>query len=392
MNSKLYLSALICFVFLSCKKSNFNENIEDKSVDTFEISANENIKFQWPSSLIVDEVVYLETTNEALVTSLDKFFISPGKEEFIVVDMRIKKVFFFDQSGKVTRILDRIGPAPDEYIHMRDVYINFKTNKIEILEYKYIQVFDLTTLEYLETISLANIKGDNNYLNLVSIDDVYYLWTPLPSNQRHDLIQITEYNKYHLIRKDGDKVEYFIPFKFGAPIDDKFYPSPNDGEFNLSPTVGMNTIFSIDKDGVKERFHFPFASNTPPLEDLKNYRGNEIEFAYSKYFKGIMSIRETNDYLYFKFTGDGIFYHLLFDTKNKKIISTGRLEDFRVTMIATDSKYFYCYISPSVYYSLSNSGKNIKDHPLLKQLDTSKFQRDDNPIIIKFHIPITSED
>ncbi|MCH7397859.1 6-bladed beta-propeller [Belliella sp. DSM 107340] len=392
MNQKYYLIIPAYLFFISCNYSGSNQILSQNQDDeTFEIVVNESQNFAWPSDLVVDDVVYLQTNKETLISKLGKLVISPDRSRYIVVDKQLKKILIFDQLGNNIKVFDKKGPAPDEYLHFRDVHINFQTETIEILEYRNIQVYSLQTFEHLKTISLLNIKGDINYNNLASIDTIYYLWTPITANQRLDLIEMSEYNKYHLIKKDGDDIEYFTQYQHGVVLDDKFYPSNVDGEFNISPILGSNTIYRLTKDGMFPKISFPFASNNPPQEDLENYIGNEVEFGYSKYFKHISNIRETNQHIYFTYTGNGVGYHLLFDSKNKKIISTGKLKDFRVQMIASDSKYFYCSISPNVYQKLKNEGSSFDNHPLLKHVDTSKFESEDNPIIIKFHIPVDTE-
>ncbi|KEO72524.1 hypothetical protein [Anditalea andensis] len=200
---------------------------------------------------------------------------------------------------------------------------------------------------------MIDIEDDINCENFISIDSIYYLWTPIPANQRLDLIKIPEFNRYHLIKKSGDDIEYFLPYQYGVALDENFYPIPVDGDFNLSPILG-----------------------------------SEIEFIYSEYYKNITNIRETGGYIYFNCFRNGLGRHLLFDSNKKNIISKGGAkEKINVKIITADSKYFYGYIFPTVYNELKNKGKSVENHPLLKDLEYTKFELDENPIIIKFHIP-----
>ncbi|MGY6521351.1 MAG: 6-bladed beta-propeller [Mongoliitalea sp.] len=371
---------------ISCAQKHVSEEFLDKILPSFLLNVNQSSEFQWPSTLTVEEVIYLETTDESILSSLDKVYVSPDEQVLVAIDLKLKKVVIFDPYGNVLRVLEKIGQGPDEYLHMTDVFVNFKKNTIEILELKTIQVYDLISLEFLESVSLEGIKGDINYIHHVSIDDVYYIWTPIPSEQRKDLIQITAFNQYHLIRKEGDTVEYFIPFQFGAPIDNRFHPSVRDGEFLLSPILGTSTVYSLMKEGIAPAYDFQFSSNAPTYEELKSYRGNEVEFLTNKSFKFLTNFRETEKYLYFQFLGGEFYFHGLLDKKEERIVSVGKQSDFRVTIIATNGPNFYCYIFPSVYQRLKADGKLSKDHPLLKHVDSNKLDKEDNPVLIKFSL------
>lgn len=55
-------------------------------------------------------------------------------------------------------------------------------------------------------------------------------------------------------------------------------------------------------------------------------------------------------------------------------------------MISSDSKYFYCYVLPASLLNHIEEGKSFENHPILKTIDFGKIFREDNPIIIKFHL------
>lgn len=376
----------VFFFWYACTTRKENNFFPENTYPKFQLNLFEEDQFQWPLTLTVEDVIHLETSEESILSRLDKVFVSPDEQIIVAIDLTLRKVVIFDQHGNVLRVLDKKGQGPTEYLHMTDVFVNFDKNTLEVLELKTIQVYDLISLDFLETISLAGIKGDINYIHHVSIDDVYYLWTPIPSEQRKDMIQITAYNQYHLIRKASDTVEYFIPFQFGAPIDDRFYPSARAGEFLLSPILGSSTVYSLTKEGIKPAYDLQFSSNFPSNEELKSYRGNEVEFLTNNSFKFLTNFREADKHLYFQFLGGEFYYHALVDKEEERIISIGKQSDFRVKIVATSGSYFYCYIFPSVYHRLKEEGKLAKDHPLLRYVDVNQVDRDDNPIVIRFSL------
>ncbi|KEO72523.1 6-bladed beta-propeller [Anditalea andensis] len=65
---------------------------------------------------------------------------------YYVIDTKSKRVIQFNESGENIALFDKHGPGPEEYLQMLDVRINFQSEKIEILEYRKIQVYSLNIL------------------------------------------------------------------------------------------------------------------------------------------------------------------------------------------------------------------------------------------------------
>jgi hypothetical protein len=391
MKKYCYFIILISIAF-SCNFKN-QSDLKDisENIKSINIIIDEKNYFQWPNDLEIKRIIYTPTQDNGLLASLNKLYVSPDENNLAIVDTKLKKIMFHQLLDGITKIFSKIGPGPDEYFEMLDVHINYVSETIEILEYKNIKVYDLNTFEHLKTISLTKIKADLNFMNFINIDDIYYLWTPIPANQRLDLITVSEKNKFHLIKKDVDHIDYFFPYLYGVVLDDKFYPSKGNEEFNLSPLLGTGLVYGVDRSGIKPKYNIQFSSNNPPIEELEKYIGNEIEFANNKYYKHISNIRETEDFLFFNFTGGGNSYNMLYDLKKREAISVGRIKDVNVHIVASNTQYFYCYIFPRNYIDLKKRGISLENHPIFKHIDKYQFEPDDNPIIIQFSIPSTTD-
>lgn len=385
--NSIYLYFLILILSCNNKKNSNTDYINNQSDNIYPIEAKKNSLFQWPEEVVIDEIIYLHTSEDVLVSSLTKLIISPDQDKYIIQDRKQKKVFIFNEDGEILSVFHKPGDGPEDHLEMRNVHIDFKAQTLEILSYQKIQKYDLNNLSHLGTTSLRNIKGDNNYTKFISFGDIYYLWTNIPRNQRLDLIEVTKYNLFHLIRKEGDQYDYFVPYENGLFADQKFYPSNIEGEFNISPILGRNNILGIKKDGLIEKYNFPFASNNAPSELIKNFVGNEIEFLNSDYFKFLTTILETDNLIYFEFYGNAKGYQVLYDIKLKKMISVGKERIYNLRTIASGPQHFYSYISPAPIYDDIKNGLSYENHPLLKHVDLDKVDQQDNPIIIKFHIP-----
>jgi hypothetical protein len=196
-------------------------------------------------------------------------------------------------------------------------------------------------------------------------------------------------HEFHLLRKDGDQHDFFIPKKYGVlgmEGDPRFRQSHIPGEYNLTPILGNNEIIGINKEGIFTKYHFPFASNGVPVIELLNFYDREGEFLRTDYYKFLNNIMETERHLLFNFIGSLVQYYVLFDKTLNKFISIGRSKDYMPEMISSDSKYFYCYVLPASLLNHIAEGKNFENHPILKSIDFEKIDREDNPILIKFHL------
>jgi hypothetical protein len=387
INLLFYLNVIFVFSCAENRKESFvNDTLEEL---TYPLTVKDEFGFSWPEGLVVDDIIYLDTKEDHLIVSISKLMISPLHDLYYILDDRQSKMFGFDGQGNNISIFSKLGSGPGEYKEIKDVQIDFALNQFEILDFDQIKKFRLVDFEYLGSVSLRGIKGNNIYGNFVNIEGVYYLFTTLPP--AHRLIPSARANphEFHLLRKDGDQHDFFIPKKYGVlgmEGDPRFRQSHISGEFNLTPILGSNEIIGINKEGIFTKYHFPFASNGIPKIELINFYDREGEFLRTGYYKFLNNMMETERHLLFNFIGSLVQYHVLFDKSLKKIISIGRSKDYMPQMISSDSKYFYCYVLPASLLKHIEEGNSFENHPILKSIDFENIDREDNPILIKFHL------
>lgn len=329
-NSQIYFLIFINIILVfSCAENKNNESvdIDVPNENTYPISVQDEFGFSWPESLVVDDIIYLQTDIDLLIVSVSKLMISPSGDRYFVLDKKQSKMFGFDREGRRISTFSKLGQGPGEYREIKDTQIDFNKNQFEILDYDEIKRFNLTDFGILGSIALRGIKGNNIYCNFVNIKGVYYLFTTLPP--AHRLVPSARANphEFHLLRKDGDQHDFFIPKKYGIlgmEGDPRFRQSHIPGEYNLTPILGSNEIIGMNKEGIFNKYHFPFASNGVPVPELMNFYDLEGEFLSSGYFKFVNNIMETDKYLFFNFIGSLVQYYVLFDKTLHKIISLGR--------------------------------------------------------------------
>lgn len=382
----------IFFIFLiSCGENKKSESVKNGNFEgvTYPLTVKDEFGFSWPEGIVVDDIIYLQTEKDQLIVTFSKLIISPSQDQYYIFDDKQAKMFGFDREGRRISTFSKQGQGPGEYKEIKDVQIDFTKNQFEILDYDEIKKYSLNDFEYLESVSLRGIEGNNIYGNFVNIEGVYYLFTPLPPTHRMVPSGNANPQEFHIIRKDGDQHDFFIPKEYGVlgmQGDPIFRQSHISGEYNFTPILGRNDIIGINKAGIFTKYHFPFASNGIPKIELINFYDREREFLGTDYYKFLNNIMETERHLFFQFLGNSVLYYVLFDKTLKKIISTGRSKNLMPEMISSDSEYFYCYVLPAALLKYIEEGNTFENNPILKTIDLKKINREDNPILIKFHL------
>lgn len=378
---------LLLLSFFACEsRIEINNDTGPKS---FPINADSRQIFQLPNPTFIAEVVYLETLDSAIISEVDKIWISKdGLDDIFIFDRKLKKIVFFSSKGKVKTVFNKGGSGPGEYNEMRDVFIDFGSSQIHILDYRRILTYDLNDFEFIEDKDLRNVSGDTNFTRFIKINKVYYLWTDIPPFQRIESQSKNQRQQYHLVRLANNTEEFNVDHKYGAMNEIRFYPTRNDSVFLLSPIMGENDVQMITESGVFPKYEFPFTAKNVPQDILKEMFTLQQEFFNSDYFKLLTNFRETEKFLYFNYVGkEAKVFHALFDKHAEKFESLGRHEEYIPRIIYSDSTYFYSFISPDVLFTLIKNGWiDLSKNSLLGDVELEKLKMDDNPLIVKFSI------
>jgi hypothetical protein len=389
MKNKLfnYLGILLFYTFLACSFDGKELNSSStESNSPILLKVDNSIPFEWPHNLEVEQITYLKPIDGHTVSYIDKLIISPSGEYFYVFDRNQSKIFVFDNSGIPKQIFDRKGDSPAEYLEIRDVQIDFENNILEILDYLKLKKYMLSTFEYISTENLKDLPKDKNFTNFTRIGDVLYLWTPLPPNQ---LVGEKELGTHHILRVKEGITSFHVEKKFGVMDANIFYPAASKNEYNISARLGSSDILGVTKDSVYTKFRFDYGDKEIPLIQLMNYWENRHEILTSEYYKPPQTIRETKDYLFFRFSGGSKGHNVLFDKSTKSIRSIGHVKNLidDLVIIMSDSINLYGYM-PSIHLvNYIEKWGSLSDSQFFKDLDPSNLEKDENPFIVKFRLP-----
>lgn len=159
----------------SCKNRAVKKNNETKMVTIKVPDEIEVGKVNWEEISSLEKVVILETTQESLITNIDKLLTL--NEKYYIMDWKAKSIFVFDKDGKFISRLSREGGAPGEYRELRDFDIDQDGN-LHILDYRRILVYD-PNFNFIKHINLEHEYNNDLFIPLrIAIDpnQEYYLW------------------------------------------------------------------------------------------------------------------------------------------------------------------------------------------------------------------------
>lgn len=382
----LILVVFVVCISLSCS-SGSKEPLSSLTNSTSPVllKVDTSIPFKWPSNLEVEKITYLKPIAGHIVSYVDKLIVSPGGDLFYVFDRNQSKIFVFEESGIPKQIFDRKGDGPEEYLEIYDVQIDFEKDILEVLDYLKLKRYKLSTFEFISTEDLRYLPKDKNFSNFTRIGDVLFLWTDLPPNQ---LVGEEELGTHHLLRVEDGNTSFHVEKKYGVMDANIFYPASSKNEYNISARLGSTDILGVTKDSVYTKFRFDYGDKEIPLFELMNYWERRHEILASEYYKPPQNIRETRGYLFFQFAGGSFGHNVLYDKKSKSVKSIGQIKDkIGLGIIQSDSIYFYGYIPSASLVDFIENGGKLSDSPFFKDLDSSKLEKDENPIIVKFRLP-----
>lgn len=344
----------------------------------FEVKVEDGRLFNWNEKAVIEAVIPLETTENSLLGSVDKFKIDNNR--LYLFDRRNSQLLEFHDNGKFSRRIGKHGRGPGEYGEIRD--FDIYGDYIYTLDYMKIHKFNKYNGEFVDTKNLEiDPKTALNPTNFIMLsDNDYYLWSSNPD--AYDL-ESGRYFRLFLFR-NGEEVARYFPFNYKIFDGPRFYQT-FDNSYFMSAIDGEYDVFKVRGDSISNEFRIDFGSKSLPSDYVKNYGVlNGGDYLKHNSYKKVTNFRMLSDsYIYFNCNGpDSYIYEGLINNKTNRAIF-GKM-DFPInpTIIFADSVYFYGYYDPH----------RIKEH-LNVETDNELFEEfknmageileSDNPIIVK---------
>ena len=236
--------------------------------------------------------VQLETLPECLLGNIDQMQVFRNK--IYVLDRSVANgLYVFDMKGKFLYQAGRKGKGPGEYYQISQFYIDSVKNAVTLLdaEMKKIHRYNLENGRFLEAIQLDK----SYYVNSgIVFDSSAYAFDQIYVNPRKGKRQ------YHLNFFVGDSIFGFKPLKDGHFLPNKIPFTVSSGKVFYTP-IRCDTIFEIDKSGIKRGIYIDFGVRALPQKYLEMGFSKEDSktLQRSKYAINLRNVVETPRYFCF---------------------------------------------------------------------------------------------
>jgi hypothetical protein len=325
------------------------------------------------------EFIKLETNNNCLIGNILK--IDYFNQNFYILDKN--RLLIFDSGGNFLNALDKIGRGPEEYIEIRDFYVD-EEGSIFILSYKNIVVYD-SNLKFLyrQKIKLRQNSGfDLNPVRFLFVDNNYFYF--YSGSFGIENFNGKEYGLY-CANKNGKLIEKYVPVKYNYTHGHQnFYRSEN--VINFTNTYGNDTIYQIVGHKFAPNFYIKFVNSEISEKDMMEDRGTLFEKIVTNNLNGnIKDVYETDVYLSFNFSQGRIpkvaVYNKL--SGNLKVLNVSQSQPIPFLFISgIVNNKFYTVLDSYVLNDIIKKG--YKSSTIENGVNVPK--PNDNPIIAIFNL------
>jgi hypothetical protein len=295
MAYKYYIPVILLLILSSCRYG--NKSSEKSDYITLKMQGDINNLLQLDSLFSHIKAVPLETKDNCLISEIVKIIY---RDDLIFIKDFNHKLLVFDTEGKFKYEVGKKGRGPGEvfWLHDFDVVGKF----IYILDYRKIHKYSLDGT-FLGSLSFKFERTDKFYSNplqfVVKSDSGYFIWEGSLSINEKSGTQ--GYAMYEMSNNGSITAGYFpVTYTYAGNLNQ--FKRFND-VILLDPVFGSNTIYSIDKKGVKKRYYLDFGAKTSKVS-LPNEFTTSMAFKQEisdKYYHSISNFVETDNWLYFRF-------------------------------------------------------------------------------------------
>ena len=312
----------------------------------------------------------LETSNEALVASIDQLIISDDR--VMILDKKTKSIFVFDLNGKFKLKINSIGNGPMEYRVPKRIEWNQYLNTIEVLDNArgLIQRYDILTGNHVGTLKVG--FGIHSFKLFKKGHYAFLIDSYLFNEDRY--AQVKSLNKQFLIAREKEEggLEYIsehLPYQKNSGVLNHTLSQALRSGVNsdlLSNVVFNDTIYSFSEKGISPKYVFDFTKWTVPF----SFASRDLDDTRRLFDEGALPIInwfwETKDYVFANvFLNKQVsygFFSLISDEKifiqSSDYLQAGRAF-FNPPVAANDTSLIYTMEPSEVYEIMSIIDRRI---------------------------------
>lgn len=317
----------------------------------------------WSEIFHIEEIVCLKDNEDSLFSVAQKCLLN--NERILFWDAMMKCVYVHDRNGNFLFTVGRRGGADFECADLRDVFLGTDCyGQIELLDATGILAFDAKEGRFLGKRKLG-LSSFADYFKFLPLSDTHYLFFAPAGDfsvyewNAGELRGLRERKGYQLSTehfcRDGENV--LVNADYGHFVIDTYH----NGR--------LTHKYCLDFHGEE------ISENLLPENSMQFRQADGLE----DYFKSIVDVKGSNDWLYARVVGPSqSYYDIFFDKGSRRIWAGPSDKDLGLSMVAVEGKYFYGLIYPE-YIS--------KDDKLYAEV-ANYFEDgiDSNPLLVKFTI------
>src|SRR5690554_431203 len=382
MKNKCFLGGLLLIIIHSCRLDNPPKTGLNKEGVVIEI----NVPINYDNTIQVDslfesiDIIPLETTEKSLISNAKKIIIYNDKK--IYIQDFINSLYVFDINGKFIQKIRKQGQGPKEYIQLAGFDVDNHGN-IYILDYHKILKFDPDgNFEFSKNLNFSTKKFQCWPEQLLVANDGYFIWSgSLGIKENKDNRHFAMY----YITNDYKMDKGFFPIKHKL-MSSLCRFRRYDNLYNIDPTFGNDTIFSIIEDEVVPRYYINFGKRALKKkipDEYNSFSEFKSEIAANHSFSPI-NFTETDDWIYFSFSHNFKYYNAFYSkVKKKTYVSAISPESFPKWIDSSWGNSLIILVDPVNIIGNSNSNWfdsfRIKNNALEEKFKSVSLT--DNPVV-----------
>jgi hypothetical protein len=320
------------------------DSIEKKDTPLLASSIFKNVR-----TIILDDDEY------AVIGHIDELQVFENYL-FIMDKYKAKKLFIYNKDGKFVRQIGAQGQGPGEYTDLYDFCLDTQKREIYLLSSSgKVLIYNFDDGKFIKSLNFGVQRARCYYLSLIN-NKLYTAIIPFDSNVPGNLL-------LEMDIETGNKQEYLDANTYNCGWNRSVFNPSNFIFGKLTDSqrfveTYMNTIMSIDKDGVKpyiSLYHKDWVRNSDilskkELED-RNTRQSVILIKAGRLCLDQHYYMESSKFIYFLCFGAMRLYPVFIDKNTQKATE---YKEIHHDLIYTQDDVFICYFtsynSQAAYY------------------------------------------
>lgn len=301
---------IVCALFMiSCNQHTANH---DNTTCRIDLKKVDSPSFYDYFSKI--EITPLESSKESLIKDVTEYTYHAGK--LYIFDKDQKKIFVFDNEGKLFNIINKCGNGPGEYSDLSDFRFNPSTGDLELLSpMGGIFRYDSLGQDFKGNISLPlKVSAAHRFIALNKNTYLFFC-----EARKGNKMVVYDIDQKKIISEMYDLPRFLFFKTFYHHTYSPFYIYENKVHFVQSYN---GDVFTFEHNSLVPKYHWDFGKQNFDISGLKDesyeYYNKYARTVGAKYANTFISYVENSRYYVTRFAYDNKFWTLIYDKQSKK--------------------------------------------------------------------------